>query len=147
MAPRTTRLERTRSSGRRPGDQEGTVDMAVANLAMRFLVELLGAGFVGYWAFTATDTGAVRYVLAGLAMLAFIGFWGLVLAPRTDSGLSTAEKNVLGTVVLLFAAGTLAWSGLATIALGYTLIVLTNVALMFAFSADSDRVLADLARR
>ena len=78
--------------------------MAVANLALRFVVELVGVGFVGYWAFGLTDGPVLRFVAAGLAIAAFVAVWGLLLAPNANSGLSQPQKDLLGTVVLLVAA-------------------------------------------
>jgi hypothetical protein len=105
--------------------------MVIANLAIRFLVELAALAAVGYWASNAIDAGGLRFVLAGIAVAAFIAGWGLFLAPSADSGLTKAQKDVIGTVVLLGAAGALALAGQPALAAGFAVIVAVNAALLF----------------
>jgi Protein of unknown function (DUF2568) len=111
--------------------------MAVANLALRFVVELLGVGFVGYWAFGLTDGSVLRFVAAGLAIAAFVAVWGLLLAPNANSGLSQPQKDLLGTVVLLVAAAALALAGHPAFAGGYAVIVIVNALLLVVFGEDA----------
>jgi hypothetical protein len=105
--------------------------MVVANLAVRFVVELVALAAVGYWSFNATDTGGLRFVLAGIAVTVFIAGWGLVLAPTADSGLGKAQKDLIGTVVLLAAAGALAVAGQPALAAGFAVIIAVNAVLLF----------------
>ena len=121
--------------------------MAMANLALRFIVELLGVGFVAYWAYNASPDGLLRIVFLVVAVLTFVGVWGLFLSPRSTSGLSRAQKNVLGTVVLLVAAGLLALAGQAGVALAFAVVVVINMVLLFALDDASERALRGFERR
>ncbi len=121
--------------------------MVLANLAMQFIVELLGVAFVGYWGFTASDDAIIRLILAIGAMAGFAVAWGLFLAPAAGGGLTTVQKEVLGTIVLLISAGALAMAGQPTAALGYAAVVLANAALLFALGDDVARSLSSFGPR
>lgn len=121
--------------------------MAMANLAVRFIVELLGLGFVAFWAYNATSDGLLRIALAVVAVLAFVGIWGMFLSPRSTSGLSRAQKNVLGTVVLLVAASLLALAGQTGVAIAFATVVVINMVLLFVLDDASERALRRFDRR
>lgn len=116
--------------------------MAIANLAIRFLAELGALAAVGYWAFTATDTGGLRFVFAAVAIAVFVAAWGLVLAPKAESGLTRTEKDLIGTVVLLGAAGALALAGQPALALGFAALVSVNAVLLFVLGEPDAIALA-----
>ncbi len=116
--------------------------MGIVNLAIRFLVELVGAAFVGYWGFATAGHSAVG-IEAGIVVAAvFVGFWGRVLAPKASSGLSSSQKLALGTVVLLVAAVAVAAAGQPTVALVYAAVVVANAALL---AVMGERPLEELA--
>ena len=121
--------------------------MAMANLAVRFIVELVGVGFVAFWAYNASTDGLLRIVFAAVAVLAFVGVWGVFLSPRSTSGLSRAQKNVLGTVVLLVAAGLLAVAGQPAVAFAFAVVVVINMVLLFVLDDASERALRGFERR
>ena len=121
--------------------------MVLANLAVKFIVELLGVAFVGYWGFMASDDTIIRLVLAIGAMAGFAVAWGLFLAPTAGRGLTPVQKDVLGTIVLLISAGTLALAGQPTAALGYAAVVLANAALLLALGDDVARSLSSSGPR
>lgn len=105
--------------------------MVFANLAVRFFVELLGVGSVGYWGCTASDDTIIRLVVAIAAVAGFAVMWSLFLAPNARRGLTTVQKNGLGTIVLLISAGALALAGQPTAALAYAAVVIVNAAFLF----------------
>lgn len=116
--------------------------MVLANLALRFIVELLGVGFVGYRGLNASDDPLVRAALGIGAVAVFAVGWGLLLAPNADSGLTKAQKDIIGTIVLLIAAGALAVSGRPTIAIVYAAVVVANAGFLFLRGDDVARSLA-----
>ena len=120
--------------------------VGVANLAVRFFVELIGVGLVGYWGFTASDHAVVRVLLGVGAVVVFIVIWGLFLAPTASSGLSKVQKDILGTIVLLIAAGAFAAAGQPTAALVFAAVVIVNAALLFVFGDAAAESLARIGR-
>lgn len=121
--------------------------MALVNLGVRFVVELMAIVLFAYWAWSATGPGLLGWVFAGLAVTAFVVVWGLFLAPRANRGLSWTQKEILGTLALLLAAGALAATGQTTAAAVYAVVVLVNAVVLFARRDDAARVLEDAGRR
>jgi hypothetical protein len=117
-----------------------------SNVAIRFVVELLGVGFVGYWGFTASDDTLTDALLGIGAVIVFAVVWGLFIAPNATRGLDRAQKNVLGTIVLLVAAGALALAGQPVIALVYAVVVVVNAVVLWRLGDDVDRSLGGLRR-
>ncbi len=104
--------------------------MALANLAIRFLVELGGVAAVGYWGFQVSGDPMVR-TAAGIGTAALlIVIWGAVLAPRARSPLSPQQRTNVGTVVLLSTAVALAVAGQPILGLAFGLVTVVNAALL-----------------
>ena len=118
--------------------------MAQVNLAIRFVVELLALGFVGYAAWTLAGPGLLGWIAAGIAVIVFAALWGLFLSPRASRGLSWTQKDVGGMVVMLVAAGAFAATGQVTAAVVYAVVVIVNAALLFAVRDDVARVVQDV---
>jgi Protein of unknown function (DUF2568) len=121
----------------RPNERRPAV--TIANLGLRFIVELLGVAFVGFWGFRAADHPVARVALSVGAMAVFVAVWGRFLAPAATSGLTKVQKDVAGTVVLLFAAGALAAAGQPATGLLYAGVVLLNAALLLVLGGDASR--------
>jgi hypothetical protein len=113
--------------------------VAIVNLALRFLLELAGFAGAGLAVYAWTDgaAGALRWILAIVAALVVIGLWGFVVAPRRQNGLSQAQKDVIGSVLLLVIAGALALAGQALLGIGFAVLVILNVVLLFVFGQDA----------
>jgi Protein of unknown function (DUF2568) len=120
--------------------------MVQINLGIRFVVELVAVGIFAYWAWSVAGPGLPGWVAAGVAIAVFVAVWGLFLAPTADRGLSRTQKDALGTVVLLLAAGALAATGQTTGTAVYAVVVLVNIALLFVLRDDVARVLGDPGR-
>ena len=120
--------------------------MALLNVGIRFVVELLAVGLFAYWAWTTTGPGLIGWVFAGLAVAVFAIVWGLFLAPRANRGLSWTQKEILGTLVLLLAAAALAATGQATAAAVYAVVVLVNAVALFALRDDVAHAFDDVGR-
>jgi hypothetical protein len=121
--------------------------MVWLNLAIRFVVELLGVGFVGYWGLNASDDTRIGVLLAIGAMVIVGVVWGLFLAPTATRGLSKVQKDVVGTGVLLVAAGALALAGQPMIALAYAIVVLVNAVVLWRLGGEVERSLGTMGRR
>lgn len=80
--------------------------MAQANLALRFVLELAGVIAVGYWGYHAMD-GLGRWLLAFGVPALLIVSWALVVAPGADVPIPQPVREVIGSIVLLAAAGAL----------------------------------------
>jgi hypothetical protein len=113
--------------------------MAVANLAVRFLLEVAAYAGAGYAVYQLADgVGALlRWLLAVAASLAVVGMWWLVVAPRTRNGLSQAQKDVVGSVLMLAIGGLVAIAGQPELAIGYAVLVVLNAVLLFVFGQDA----------
>ena len=85
--------------------------MAIATITVRFLVELAGVAALVYAGLQAPIDGWARIALAVGAALAFIVVWGLVVAPRATNRLTQPQRDLIGTAMLLLAAGALALTG------------------------------------
>ncbi len=121
--------------------------MVWLNLAVRLIVELLGVVFVGYWGLNASDDTATGLVLGIGAVIAFAVVWGLFLAPTATRGLNKGQKDVIGTIVLLVAAGAFALSGQPMVALIYAVVVLVNAIALRLLGDRVERSMSELGPR
>jgi hypothetical protein len=104
--------------------------LAVANLALRFGLELGGLAAFAYWAW-ATRTGALRLVLVVAVPLAVAALWAGFRVP--DDGGDPVVTAVRGTdrlalEAVVFGAAALAlWdAGQSTLAVGFAVAVLVH---------------------
>ena len=112
--------------------------MSIANLFLRFVLELgavAAAGYSGYQ--LAAAAGPLRWIAAVGAALAVIVLWAVVVAPKTQNGLSPLRKERIGTAIMLATAGALALAGQPTLAVGFGMLVVLNVALLDVFGRDA----------
>lgn len=112
--------------------------MSIANLFLRFMLELgaiAAAGYSGYQ--LAAAAGPLRWVAAVGAVLAVIVLWAVFVAPKTQNGLSQVRKERIGTAIMLATAGALALAGQPTVAVGFGVLVVLNVALLEVFGRDA----------
>jgi Protein of unknown function (DUF2568) len=131
-------MDRTRSA---------SVPLALANLGLKFLLEIVAVGSLFYWGLQATEP-PLRGVALGLgAAAALIVVWALVLAPTARSGLTRARKNGLGAVVLLIAAGALAAAGQPTAGVINAVLIVVNAALLILLGDDAARALGDVGHQ
>lgn len=108
--------------------------MAQANLVLRFLLELAGVIAVGYWGYHAMD-GPGRWLIAIGAPALLIVLWALVIAPGADVPIPQPVREVIGSIVLLAAAGALYAAGAQTAALAYAGLVILNAVLTLVLRA------------
>jgi Protein of unknown function (DUF2568) len=96
--------------------------MAIANLTIRFLVELAGIAAFGYWGLQATSSPLVAIAAMALAAVA----WGLVVAPKARNRLAQSQRDIVGTAILLVASGALAAAGQPLAGIALALVVILN---------------------
>ena len=121
--------------------------MAIANLALRFVVELLGVAALGYWGYQAAGGGPAGIVLAIGAAMALIAVWAVVVARNADNALTQPQRDVIGTGLLLVSAGALFAAGQPTAAVAFGTVVVVNGLLLMTFGPAALERLASAASR
>lgn len=116
--------------------------MLVVNLAGRFLLELAAIGAVGFWGSQVVGPLPARIVVAIVAAAALIVFWALVVAPKAENAIPADVRVLIGSVVLLLAAGALAIAGQATLGIAFAGAVILNTVLLFILGHDVPATLA-----
>ena len=111
--------------------------MVAINLALRFFLELAGIAALGYAGFQISSNALVRWLVAVGAPLVLIVAWALLVAPNTENGLSQPVKDVVGTVLLLSAAGALGIAGQVRYAAIFGIAVLINGLLLFVLGREA----------
>jgi hypothetical protein len=102
--------------------------MAIANLTLRFLLELAGIAAFGVWGLTVSTSP----IIAVVAVVAAVVVWAVVVAPRTRNGLSQPQKDVVGTAILLVAAAALVAAGNPVAGVAFGIAVVVNAAILAA---------------
>jgi hypothetical protein len=102
--------------------------MAIANLTLRFVLELVGIAAFGTWGLAVSTSP----IVAVLAVVAAIVVWAMVVAPRTRNGLNQPQKDVIGTAILLLAAAALAAAGNPVAGVVFGVAVAVNAAILAA---------------
>jgi hypothetical protein len=121
--------------------------MTMATLAIRFLIELIGIGAVGYWGFQAIDHELGRIALGIGAALALIVVWGLLIAPKATNPLTQPQRDLIGTGLLLLAAGALALAGQPGLALAFAAVVLIDWLIMIVLGPQAVEIVRPSAAR
>jgi len=121
--------------------------MTMATLAIRFLVELIGIGAVGYWGFQSVDNTLGRLALGIGAAIALIVFWGLLIAPKATNPLTQPQRDLIGTGVLLLAAAALAVAGQPGLAVVFAAVVVIDWLIMIALGPSAVDVVRPAAAR
>ncbi len=99
--------------------------LKATNLGLRFLLELIALGALGYWGFRTGQSALLRWVLGlGTPLLAAV-VWGNFIAPKAPFQVPGLDLLVFG----LAAAGLYA-AGRAELAAIYGLVVGVNKLLM-----------------
>ena len=114
--------------------------MAIANLTLRFVLELAGIVAFGIWGLNLTSDSRVNLVAAVLAVAAVILTWAVVVAPKARNGLSQPQKDVIGTAILLVAAVALIGAGQPIAGLVLGALVLANAAMLAALGPSAGRL-------
>jgi hypothetical protein len=98
----------------------------LANLALRFLLELCALAALGYWGFKTGESVVAKVGLGiGAPLLAAI-VWGTFLAPRASIPTPGFLRLVLELVVFGSASAALYWAGHPTLAWVLMLVFVIN---------------------
>ena len=120
--------------------------MVIANLALRFALELLGIGALAYWGFNSANPVVPPVVLGVAAALALIVVWSLVVAPKAKNALPQRQRTLIGTALLLGAAVALAAADQPGVALTFAGLVVANQAMLILFGDDLPESLRSASR-
>jgi hypothetical protein len=105
----------------------------VANLVLRFLLELCALGALGYWGFKTGGDAITKLAIGiGVPLIAAV-VWGTFLSPQASVQLPRSLVLVLQALVFGSAAAALAATGHRTLALTFGAMVVTNAALMYVW--------------
>ena len=121
--------------------------MVIANLALRFIVELVGVGALAYAAYQAPLDGIVRIAVTVAAPLALIVVWAIVVAPKATNGLSQPQRDAIGTGLLVLVAVALGLSGQATAAAVFGAVVVVNWVLGVVLGQDASSAIGSAGGR
>lgn len=110
--------------------------MKLANLALRFVLELCALAALGYWGATARGPTAVRVALAVGAPLLMAAVWGTLIAPKAPIVLPSVVRMLLGLAVFGVAAVALSARGQGRLATLFLALAVLNVILMLAWQQD-----------
>lgn len=103
--------------------------MRSANLALRFLLELVALGVLAYWGWQA-GTGVVRMLLGVGAPLAFAAIWGVLVAPKASRRIPDPARLLLELVLFSVVVTALVAVGQPIWALVFAAVVAGNLSLM-----------------
>jgi len=120
---------------------QGVKVMGMAALAIRFIVELLGIVAVAYWGWQTGPEGIGRILLAVGAAVALIVVWAFVVAPNAENPLNQQVRDIIGTVLLLVAAGGLAAAGQPRLAIVFAAFIVIDWLAMVVIGPDASQAL------
>ena len=118
--------------------------MVIANLAIRFIVELIGVGALAYSGYQAPFEGIGRIAVAILAPLALVAVWAVVVAPNADNALTQAQRDAIGTGLLVLVGVLLVAAGQPVAGAAFGAMVVLNWLLLMAFGQEVANVIRSL---
>lgn len=105
--------------------------VAAVNLAIRFLLELAAVAAVVYWGWRLGGEGLAGLAL-GLALAAVLVLvWWRLIAPKARGPISTDMRPLIGSGILLLAAGALGLAGQPFLAAILAGAVVVNTVVMY----------------
>ncbi|MBW5448026.1 DUF2568 domain-containing protein [Cohnella sp. CFH 77786] len=108
--------------------------LKMANLGIRFLLELCLLAALGYWGFHAGKVGFVKWLLGiGAPLLAAVA-WGTFLSPKASIPVSMPVQLVMEAVLFGIAAAGLYAAGRPSLAFPFAFIVVINRVLMIVWN-------------
>ena len=114
----------------------GRQHMVIANLALRFALELFGIAALAYWGFSSANSVVPPVVLGVGAALGLIVVWSLVAAPKARNRLPQRQRTLIGTALLLGTAVALGVAGQPGIAFVFAAVTIANQAMLILLGDD-----------
>jgi hypothetical protein len=102
--------------------------MKIANLGLRFLLELCALAALGYWGYHVVQGELARLVLCIAAPTLFAILWGLFAAHKAKFPPPRPWKALVGFLLLECGAVCLALGGQLELAAAFALLIATNTA-------------------
>jgi len=93
--------------------------LALANLPVRFALELASLAAFAYWGWNATPRSVPRLLLAVGAPVSVAVFWGIFVSPKARIPTGHSGRAFLGLVVFLAAAWSLQARGESRLAAAF----------------------------
>ena len=106
--------------------------LRVANLAVRFLLELASLGTFAYWGATLPVGRGLRSAAAVAIPLAVAVLWGIFISPKARIPTGRLGRAGLGLVVFLAAAAALHARGQTRLALGFGVVAVVSSLVLYA---------------
>lgn len=103
----------------------------IFHLTLRFLLELVALGAIGYWGFQRGQNVLMQFLLGMGSSLVVAVIWGLFVAPRARIMLNPLLKEGLALLVFGSAALALAGIGQNTIGIIFFGVALVNSVVLF----------------
>lgn len=104
--------------------------MSQLAVTVRFLLELCGIAAVAFWGYSAVD-GPARWLLAIGAPVALVVVWAVAIAPGAQNPIPQDLRVLLGSGLLLVAAGLLFAAGQGVPAIVLAVVVILDTVAMF----------------
>lgn len=104
--------------------------MLMANLALRFALELAALAAFAAFGLSLDAAVVIRILVALVAVAIFIAVWGRWRAPRSEHQLAGPAGLVLELVIFALAAAALAAAGAPVLAGVFAALVVLNEALL-----------------
>ena len=106
--------------------------MKVANLALRFALELCAIAALIYWGLETVSNPAIGIVLALAATGLFVAVWGRWIAPKASHRLQDPARLVTELLVFAASVAALAAAGRAHLAIAFAILIVLNEVLLGA---------------
>ena len=119
--------------------------MVIANLAIRFLVELIGVGALAWSAYQAPLDGLARIVVTLGAPLVLVVVWAVIVAPNARNALSQLQRDAVGTGLLVLVALAIAVAGEPVAATVFGAVVIINWVLGIVFREAAEDEIRSIA--
>lgn len=96
------------------------------NDVLRFALEIAGIAGLAIWGWSAGGDGPLKFILAVGAPLVLIVIWALLIAPNSNSPLPPTPRMLVGSGLLLIAAGALWVAGHPEVAALFAVLDVVN---------------------
>lgn len=111
--------------------------LKLANLALRFLLELCLLAAFGAWGFSLAAPLIIRIAMGILLPVLVAVVWGVFLSPRRSVQLPPAARLILELALFALAVAALAVAGRPTLAAALGVVYALNKALLMIFPSEA----------